>query len=794
MVREFVKKQIARIKPAKDTNSLVLKIIFSATLVAGVASVVYLSQLSIIRLTGAIGETVTVSSVLPDSGPTTGGNTVTIVGTNFWSSQDVSAITAVRFNGVLALDYTVLSDTSLTAKVPPSIAGEANVTITTVSGDIIYPASSYTYEVTEPYISGVSSDEGLTDGNDTLDITGSSFRLDFVKATAESTHTLAIDSIGNLYAWGGNDHGQIGNGVADSTRVTSPWKVNGSGDMPANAKIIDIAAGYEQFSLAIDTDGNLYAWGNNNQNQIGNGDVSKSDVLMPWKVNGSGDIAADTKIVEVSAGFGHSMALDSVGNVYIWGYNTTGQVGNGESGSGITVPLPWKVNGGVGTSGDISSDTKIIAIAAGHRHSTAIDAFGNFYAWGQDGYGQIGNGDDSGNVVYPWKMNGNGGIDHPITTHTKIVAMSGRFATTIIVDSEGNMYTFGLNDNGQIGNGEVTDTVRIKVPWKVNGSGDMPSDAKIVSVVAASNHSLALDSAGNMYAWGKNAEGQVGNGDSNGSPVSLPWKVNGGGGSIKADTKILSIAGFNHSIAIDSDGNLHSWGRNNYGQVGDGLTSNTGVFLPWLLGKSPTDAVANISFGNVSAISFSILSDTSAIAVTPLHTPGTVDIRFTMKDNSVSSYGASEGGGYTFYSVPGTPILTVKSEQNQILISWTTPPDNSAAITSYTLQRSRFASFAVPNDIVEVYKGLATSVADVDVEEDIVYYYRLSAANKAGSGSFSGVEDGTLAPESPDTGFNLVEELPPGPASYIVSSGAVTVIALVVALFARGIYMAVKKK
>ncbi|MCL1900840.1 MAG: hypothetical protein FWG51_00385 [Firmicutes bacterium] len=184
----------------------------------------------------------------------------------------------------------------------------------------------------------------------------------FLKISAGGGHSLAIDADGNLWAWGGNWNGQIGN----NSTVNCPVPVQ----IMQGSRFLEIATGWD-YSLAIDSEGSLWTWGANYYGQLGNG--TTTDSLIPIKIK------EGTTFIEISAGGSHSLALDSESNLWTWGYNYYGQLGNNTT----TISLiPIKIKEG----------TTFVAISAGSGHSLAIDSDGSLWAWGYNGDGELGDG------------------------------------------------------------------------------------------------------------------------------------------------------------------------------------------------------------------------------------------------------------------------------------------------------------------------------------------------------------------------------------------------------------------
>ncbi|MBN8458912.1 MAG: choice-of-anchor D domain-containing protein [Verrucomicrobia bacterium] len=207
-----------------------------------------------------------------------------------------------------------------------------------------------------------------------------------VSIAAGLEHSLALCSDGTVAAWGYNDHGQLGDNTTFDSSV--PVAVNTTAGVSALAgkKVVAVAAGYD-FSLAVCTDGTVAAWGNNGYSQLGDG--TATDRLVPVAVNtavGQSALAGKT-VVNVAAGYSHSLALCTDGTVAAWGYNSSGQLGDNTT---TSRPAPVAVNTTAGVSA-LSGKT-VVAVAAADYHSLAFCSDGTATAWGTNTYGQLGNG------------------------------------------------------------------------------------------------------------------------------------------------------------------------------------------------------------------------------------------------------------------------------------------------------------------------------------------------------------------------------------------------------------------
>jgi hypothetical protein len=137
---------------------------------------------------------------------------------------------------------------------------------------------------------------------------------------------LTVRSNGTVWAWGDNFYGELGNGTTSGSTV--PVQVNGL------SNVIAIAGGYLH-SLAVRSNGTVWAWGRNEHGELGNG-TSDLDSVVPVQVSGLSNVAA------VAAGYAYSVALRSDGTVWAWGYNADGELGNGMT---TDSPAPVQISG-----------------------------------------------------------------------------------------------------------------------------------------------------------------------------------------------------------------------------------------------------------------------------------------------------------------------------------------------------------------------------------------------------------------------------------------------------------------
>ncbi|WP_259465490.1 InlB B-repeat-containing protein, partial [Bifidobacterium sp. wkB338] len=414
--------------------------------------------------------------------------------------------------------------------------------------------------------------------------------------------SLAVGSDGNAYAWGDNTYGQLGDGT--TTQRTTPVIVKKPAGAPEDFTYVQVSAG-GQHSLALGSDGYAYAWGHNDSGQLGNDSIptgqfnSNARSLVPVRVrdpDSTTDTSKGLKVTQVSAGYNYSLAVGSDGYAYAWGHNGFGQLGNdsiptGQFNSNARSLVPVRVRDPDSTT-DTSKGLKVTQVSAGYNYSLAVGSDGYAYAWGHNGFGQLGN--DS---IPTGQFNSNARSLVPVrvrdpdsTTDTskglKVTQVSAGYNYSLAVGSDGYAYAWGHNGFGQLGNdsiptGQFNSNARSLVPVRVrdpDSTTDTSKGLKVTQVSAGYNYSLAVGSDGYAYAWGHNGFGQLGNdsiptGQFNSNARSLvPVRVRDPDSTTDTSKglKVTQVsAGYNYSLAVGSDGYAYAWGHNGFGQLGN---------------------------------------------------------------------------------------------------------------------------------------------------------------------------------------------------------------------------------
>ncbi len=253
-------------------------------------------------------------------------------------------------------------------------------------------------------------------------------------------------------------------------------------------------------------------------------------------------------IIAFATGARHVLAIGSNGLLYGWGTNNSREVGNNQAANQTTPATVSNYGSLVGK--------KVTAVAAQYGASFAVTDDGMVHAWGYNNVGQLGVG-GGGTVAVPTAVTGGS-----LAGKTIIQIATGSLHTLALA-SDGTVHAWGYNGWGQLGNNATTTQT---TPINVSGYGSIAGKT-ITKVFAGDNSSYAIASDGTVHAWGMNTRGQLGDGtmvNNRNAPVAIT-----NSGSIAGKTIATLSIGAEHALALASDGTLHAWGNNTYGQLGN---------------------------------------------------------------------------------------------------------------------------------------------------------------------------------------------------------------------------------
>ncbi|MBF0459632.1 MAG: fibronectin type III domain-containing protein [Nitrospirae bacterium] len=415
--------------------------------------------------------------------------------------------TAPSSNGVSAITgYTVISSRD-------NLTASGTASPITISGLTNGTAYTFTVKATNAIGTGAASSAS----NSVTPSAANSSNI--VAISGGALHSVALKGDGTVWGWGFNFYGQLGNGT-NTYSYSTPVQVSSLTGVTA------ISAGFLH-TAALKSDGTVWTWGWNNSGELGNGTTTASNTPV--------QVSSLTGVTAIAAGSYYTLALKSDGTVWAWGFNHYGQLGNGAN-----TPSNKPVQ--------VSSLTGVTAIAAGTYHAIALKSDGTAWAWGFNHYGQLGNGANTPSNK-PVQVSG-------LTGATAIAA---GLLHTVALKSDGTVLAWGSDANGALGNGSYT--------ADSNKPVQLTSLTGATAIAAGYLHTIALKSDGTVYAWGYNGEGELGNSSNTGS--NKPVQAS----SLSGVTAIAG--GAFHSIGLKSDGTIWDWGYNNYGELGNGANTDS---------------------------------------------------------------------------------------------------------------------------------------------------------------------------------------------------------------------------
>jgi len=298
----------------------------------------------------------------------------------------------------------------------------------------------------------------------------------------------------------------------------------------------------------VTTAGAVWCWGYNATGQLGNGSFTNASV--PVQVLDTTGTAPLAGVIAIAAGQSHTCAVTDAGATLCWGDNAEGELGNGtENSSSIPVPVSGLSSG-------------VAGISAGSRFTCAVTTAGTALCWGKGDSGQLGNGNATDSATPTAVLDPNGSA--PLSG---VVTISAGVDHTCAVTSGGTVFCWGSNSANQLGGGTVSDLSYS--PLEVSDSVETEPLSGVAAIAASQDHTCAVTTAGATLCWGgANADGDLGNGGS--SNVTTATPVSGLSSGVTA-----IAAGSEHSCAVTSGGAVWCWGDNAVGQLGDGSTRNS---------------------------------------------------------------------------------------------------------------------------------------------------------------------------------------------------------------------------
>lgn len=320
----------------------------------------------------------------------------------------------------------------------------------------------------------------------------------------------------NVFAWGSSQYGQLGQG--DQMNEPVPQLLS----TLADDDVIHISAGAD-VAAALTNDGRLYTWGRGQFMVLGHGDEST--------INTPKLVEADTEFKTMDISGTHALAVDTDGKLWSWGSRALGHEGDGY--------FPQKVCA--------LENHKMKSVASGRNHSLAVSEDGSLFAWGSGQEGALGLGSKTDHETP--KLVG-------ALTGKRVTQVSAGHGFSLILTDEGQVFSCGICDFGQLGLGSSTERYTL-VPTLIRSL----RKKKVVSISAGQYHAGCVTEDGEVYVFGHGQDGQIGTG-SRITHNTTPQLVTG----VKDATQVSCGGG--HTAAVTAGGQLFVWGRGSDGQIG----------------------------------------------------------------------------------------------------------------------------------------------------------------------------------------------------------------------------------
>lgn len=311
--------------------------------------------------------------------------------------------------------------------------------------------------------------------------------------------------------------------------------------------------------------GKAYCWGSNSYRQIG--DNSSVDRHVPTAVH-AGAMPAGTVIEQVAGGGQHNCALTAADTVYCWGMNNHGQLGadpdsrlsGGVSVSNYYVSEPVAAARGAVPGGGVT----IESLSSGGYFTCALASNGRVYCWGSNEQGQLGINSATPTISISPQL-----VVYGAMPAGAIKQLSAGVFHVCAVASNNRVYCWGWNLNGQLGDGSTTQRA---APVETA----LPPGVTAQQIAAGSDHTCALTSAGAVYCWGGNHQGQLGDSTTTDSTTPVVTQP----GAIPAGPIKRIATGYYHTCAIASNDWVYCWGDNEHGKLGNNDPTHTDSSLP----------------------------------------------------------------------------------------------------------------------------------------------------------------------------------------------------------------------
>ena len=414
------------------------------------------------------------------------------------------------------------------------------------------------------------------------------------------------------------------NNITESKIIYAQYSINQytlSYMLQTDTPITFVKLGIDQFGgIALSEGGKLYIWGIDYSGKFLGG--TNATYLVPTILNSRIPFNENEVISDASCSDTHCILLTSQNRILTFGYNGRGQLGNGTTQDSF---VPIDITGQF----HFQHDETVLMVNAKVQNTSILTSAGRLFLWGMNSYGTVGNGGGSDQLI-PLD------ITSYFNLRSEEVIISTQFGYMNVgtLTNQGRVFMWGYNDQYSVGNGSEGFSYyppSVNYPLDITNYIDLSEDEMVTQLNVHYYHTHVITNMGNIFGWGSNWAGQVGNGTT--LIVITPTKITDNLNLLEGE-QITSIEGSFHNFAITSFNRILSWGYNNYGQLGDGTQNNA---------STPIDVTSNLLLEENEFIQLLQLGNSNTYLIT------NKGRHITWGENSNSNLGK---GNFNYYDNP----------------------------------------------------------------------------------------------------------------------------------------------
>ncbi|MGD9605375.1 MAG: InlB B-repeat-containing protein, partial [Bacilli bacterium] len=378
--------------------------------------------------------------------------------------------------------------------------------------------------------------------------------IKFVQIANGGYHIIALSESGQVFAWGYNNYGQIGDGTNTSRKT--PVEITSRFNLLGDEQIVQVYAG-TLHSMAITNFGKIFTWGLNTSGQIGDGTLSSK--------NSPVNITANVKLqpsetIDLAFVFTNSNYIKTTqGRIIAWGSDSNYKLGAGYY---INVPYPHDITFRFG----LASGEEVIQLVDGISHSLALTSLGRIFVWGSDsGYGVFASGS-----AYAYNLPVEITSKFTLNEGETITSIYSQYSCSFAITSDNRIFGWGYNSYGELGNGTTT-----KYDYPLDLTSVWSAlDGDVVKIMSSRDFTAVLTSNDSVYTWGRNNVGQLGDGTTTNrlTMQNITNNIALNEGEIVVD--LYGSPNASLVYVLTSDGRIFRWGFNSDGVLGDGTIIN----------------------------------------------------------------------------------------------------------------------------------------------------------------------------------------------------------------------------